>query len=108
MTTIKAAAVQISPVLYSREGTVAKVVEKIIELGRHGVQFATFSEAVVPYYPYFSFVQPPFQMGAEQLRLIEQAVTVPSAATHAISEASRQSRNGSVHWSQRTRWWHAL
>jgi nitrilase len=90
MTTIKAAAVQISPVLYSREGTVEKVVVKIIELGRHGVQFATFSEAVVPYYPYFSFVQRPFQMGAEHLRLIEQAVTVPSVATHAISEASRQ------------------
>ena len=90
MTTIKAAAVQISPVLYSREGTVEKVVEKIIELGRQGVQFATFSEAVVPYYPYFSFVQPPFQMCAEHLRLIEQAVTVPSVATHAIGEASRQ------------------
>src|SRR5580765_8680436 len=90
MTTIKAAAVQISPVLYSREGTVEKVVEKIIELGRQGVQFATFSEAIVPYYPYFSFVQPPFQMGAEHLRLIEQAVTVPSVATHAIGEACRQ------------------
>ena len=90
MTTIKAAAVQISPVLYSREGTVTKVVEKIMELGRQGVQFATFSEAIVPYYPYFSFVLPPFQMGAEQLRLIEQAVTVPSAATHAVGEASRQ------------------
>lgn len=90
MTTIKAAAVQISPVLYSREGTVKKVVEKIMELGRQSVQFATFSEALVPYYPYFSFVQPPFQMGAEQMRLIEQAVTVPSAATHAVGEASRQ------------------
>ena len=42
MTIIKAAAVQISPVLYSREGTVDKVVRKIIELGRQGVQFATF------------------------------------------------------------------
>lgn len=39
MTAIKAAAVQISPVLYSREGTVDKVVEKIIELGGHGVLF---------------------------------------------------------------------
>jgi len=46
MTTIRAAAVQISPVLYSREGTVEKVVEKIIELGRQGVQFATFSEEI--------------------------------------------------------------
>jgi nitrilase len=52
MIIIKAAAVQISPVLYSREGTVDKVVRKIIELGREGVQFAVFPETVVPYYPY--------------------------------------------------------
>ena len=92
MTTIKAAAVQISPVLYSREGTVEKVLEKIIERGRQGVQFVAFPEAVVPYYPYFSLVQPPFQMGAEHLRLIEQAVTVPSVATHAIGDACREAR----------------
>jgi nitrilase len=90
MTVIKAAAVQLSPVLYSREGTVEKVVQKIIELGRQGVQFATFPETVVPYYPYFSFVQRPFEMGAESLRLLEQAVTVPSAATHAIGDACKQ------------------
>lgn len=62
MTIIKAAAVQISPVLYSREGTVEKVIAKILELGRKGVQFATFPETVIPYYPYFSFVQAPFQL----------------------------------------------
>jgi len=56
---VKAAAVQLSPVLYSREGTVEKVVRKIHELGRQAVQFATFPETVVPYYPYFSFVQSP-------------------------------------------------
>jgi hypothetical protein len=37
---IATGAVQISPVLYRREGTVDKVVQKIIELGRQGVQFA--------------------------------------------------------------------
>ena len=42
MTIIKAAAVQMSPVLYSREGTVDRVVRRIIELGRQSVQFATF------------------------------------------------------------------
>jgi aliphatic nitrilase len=87
---IKAAAVQLSPVLYSREGTVDKVVRKIIELGRQGVQFATFPEAVVPYYPYFSYVQPPFEMVPEHLKLIEQAVTIPSASTQTISDACRQ------------------
>lgn len=90
MSLIKAAAVQISPVLYSREGTVEKVVQKIIELGRQGVQFATFPETVVPYYPYFAFVQRPFEMATEHLRLLDQAVTVPSAAANAIGEACKQ------------------
>jgi aliphatic nitrilase len=54
MTVIKAAAVQLSPVLYSREATVDKVVKTILDLGSKGVQFATFPETVVPYYPYYS------------------------------------------------------
>ena len=104
MTIIKAAAVQISPVLYSREGTVDKVVRKIIELGRQGVQFATFPETVVPYYPYFSFVQRPFEIARqEHLRLLDQAVTVPSAATHCDRRSLQASRSGGVHWRQRAR-----
>ena len=57
MTLVKAAAVQLSPVLYSREGTVEKVVRNIQAVGQQGVQFATFPETVVRYYPFFSFVQ---------------------------------------------------
>ena len=92
-TIVKAAAVQISPVLYSREGTIEKVIRQISELGNQGVQFATFPETVVPYYPYFSFVQPAYQIisGRERVTLLDQAVTVPSSATDAISEACRQS-----------------
>jgi nitrilase len=90
MKIIKAAAVQMSPVLYSREGTVDKICQQILTLGHKGVQFATFPEAVVPYYPYFSFVQSPYKMGAEHYRLLEQSVTVPSTATLAIGEACRQ------------------
>ncbi|HVE27418.1 MAG TPA: nitrilase-related carbon-nitrogen hydrolase, partial [Sporichthya sp.] len=62
MKVVKAAAVQVSPVLYSRDGTVDKIVHKIDELGQQGVQFATFPETVVPYYPYFSFVQSAYQI----------------------------------------------
>jgi nitrilase len=90
MTTVRAAAVQLSPALYSRDGTVARVVAKIDELAMRGVQFATFPETFVPYYPYFSFVQRPFEMLAEQVRLMEQAVTVPSPATQAIGDAARR------------------
>jgi nitrilase len=89
MTVIRAAAVQLSPVLYSREGTVQRVVDKIEQLGRQDVQFAVFPETIVPYYPYFSFIQRPFEMRSEHLRLLDQAVTIPSPATEAISAAAR-------------------
>ena len=92
MRVVKAAAVQLSPVLYSREGTVEKIVRKILALGQQGVEFATFPETVVPYYPYFSFIQTPYQIiaGREHLKLLDQAVTVPSPATSAIGDACRQ------------------
>jgi len=89
---VRAAAVQLAPILYSRKGTVDKVVKKILELGKQGVQFATFPETVVPYYPYFSFVESPFAMGAEHYKLLDQAVTVPSDTTRAIGEAARQAK----------------
>jgi nitrilase len=91
-TTIKAAAVQISPVLYSREGTIEKVVNQIRDLGKQGVQFATFPETIVPYYPYFSFLQPAYQIitGEQQIKLMNEAVTIPSVATEAIGEACKE------------------
>ncbi|CDG89375.1 Nit6803 family nitrilase [Xenorhabdus bovienii] len=84
---IKAAAVQCSPVLYSQAATVKKICDIISELGKQGVQFAVFPETVVPYYPYFSFVQPPFAMGKEHLKLLNESVVVPSEATLAIGQA---------------------
>jgi nitrilase len=90
MTVIRAAAVQLSPVLYSRDGTVERVVRKIEQLGHQDVQFAVFPETVVPYYPYFSFVQRPFEMRpTEHLKLLDQAVTIPSPAAEAIGAAAR-------------------
>ena len=59
MRIVKAAAVQLSPVLYSREGTVDKVVRQIHQLAREGVQFATFPETVVPDYPFSRSSSPP-------------------------------------------------
>jgi aliphatic nitrilase len=92
MTVVKAAAVQISPVLYSRAGTVEKIIKKIRELGEKGVQFATFPETIIPYYPYFSFVQSAFEMkiGKEHERLIHEALVVPSPETDAIGQAAKE------------------
>lgn len=91
MPVAKAAAMQLSPVPCSREGTVAKVVRKLHELGERGVQVATLTKTVVPYYPYFSFVQSTVRIitGREHLRRLGQAVTVPSAVSDALGEAGR-------------------
>lgn len=94
MTRIRAAAVQLRPVLYSRDGTIERAVAKIDELGTREVQFVTFPETAVPNYPCFSFVQRPYEMLSEQIRLLGEGVTVPSAATQAISDAA--SRAGMV------------
>ena len=59
MKVIKASAVQISPVLHTREQTVEQVARKIHEPGQQEVRFASFPETVVPCDPYFPVVQTP-------------------------------------------------
>ncbi|MEO0397321.1 MAG: Nit6803 family nitrilase [Cyanobacteria bacterium P01_A01_bin.137] len=87
--TVRAAAVQISPVLYSRSGTMEKVLKAIDDAAREGAELVVFPETFVPYYPYFSFVLPPVLMGKEHMRLYEEAVEVPGPETEAVSRAAR-------------------
>jgi nitrilase len=87
---VRAAAVQLSPVLYSREGTTEKVCAAIAQAAGRGAQLVVFPETVVPYYPYFSFVLAPAAMGKAHLQLYEQAVTVPGPTTEAVAEAARR------------------
>ncbi|MEM9272400.1 MAG: Nit6803 family nitrilase [Cyanobacteria bacterium P01_F01_bin.143] len=86
---VKAAAVQISPVLYSQEGTTEKVLQAIANAAKEGVQLIVFPETFIPYYPYFSFIQPPVLMGKEHMKLYEEAVEVPSPVTESISKAAK-------------------
>jgi aliphatic nitrilase len=90
MKKVRASAVQCSPVLYSREGTIDKVCQLIDELGKQGVELAVFAETLVPYYPYFSFIQPPFAMGKEHLKLLDESVVVPSEDTQKIGAAAAE------------------
>lgn len=89
MTTVVAAAVQCSPELYSCSGTVDKVCQWITKLGAQGVELAVFAETLIPYYPYFSFVQAPYAMGAQHLQLLKESVEVPSVHTEKIAKAAR-------------------
>jgi nitrilase len=86
---VRAAAVQIAPDLQSCAGTLEKVCASIDEAARQGVQLIVFPETFLPYYPYFSFVQPPVASGAEHMRLYEEAVVVPGPVTQAVSERAR-------------------
>lgn len=86
---IRAAAVQISPVLFSRDGTTEKVLAAIADAAAQGVQLIVFPETFVPYYPYFSFVEPPVLMGKSHMALYDQAVAVPGPVVDAVSRAAR-------------------
>lgn len=88
--TVRAAAVQIAPDLETADGTLAKVLQAIADAARHGAELVVFPETFVPYYPYFSFVRPPFQAGAEHLLLYDRAPTVPGPVTDAVASAARE------------------
>lgn len=89
---IIAAAVQLSPVLGSRNGTTAKVCSAIADAKARGASLVVFPETIIPYYPYFSFIKAPAAMGAEHMALYEEAVVVGDASTQAIAAAARDAR----------------
>jgi aliphatic nitrilase len=86
---VRVAAAQLTPVLDHPDGTLEVVLTAIAEAAAQGVQMTVFPETFIPYYPYFSFVQPPVLSGPEHVRLYEGSVTTPGPAVDAISAAAR-------------------
>jgi nitrilase len=86
---VRAAAAQLAPDLENPAGTTQRVLAAIAEAAARGAQLIVFPETFVPYYPYWSFVKPPVQMGADHMRLYEHAVTVPGPVTQAVADAAR-------------------
>jgi aliphatic nitrilase len=84
----KAAAVQRAPVLDDAWGTVEIVIDAIAAAAADGARLIVFPETFVPYYPYFSFVQPPVVIGQRHMKLYEHAVTVPGPVTDAVGQAA--------------------
>jgi aliphatic nitrilase len=87
--TVKAAAVQRPPVLDDGWGTVEVVLQTINEAAAKGARLIVFPETFVPYYPYFSFVQPPVAIGARHMKLYEHSVVVPGLVTEAVASAAK-------------------
>ncbi len=87
---VRVAAVQIAPVLDRPGGTLEKVLRAIDEAAARGVRFAVFPETVLPYYPYFSFVQAPVAQSQAHLRLYDEAIGVPGPVTQALGAAAKR------------------
>jgi putative nitrilase len=88
--TLKVAAAQIRPVLFSLQGSTERVLAAMAEAAAQGVSLIVFPETFLPYYPYFSFVEPPVRMGRSHLALYDQAPSVPGPAIDAVAAAARQ------------------
>ena len=92
MSIIRAAAVQIAPDLQSCAATVDRLADAVAEAAGKGVQLAVFPETFVPWYPYFSFVEPPVKTGKPHLRLYEEAVQVPGPIAKRFSQLAARYR----------------
>lgn len=87
---VKAAAVQIAPVLESKSGTLGKVADAIATAANNNADIIVFPETFVPNYPYFSFIKPAFQIKNEHLKLYDEAVVVPSEDTNFIGNLAKK------------------
>ena len=87
---VRVAAAQIAPVLDRPGGTLEKILLVLDEAAGRGVRFIVFPETVLPYYPYFSYVEPPVSQGKAHLKLYDEAPVVPGPETRAISAAARR------------------
>lgn len=89
--TMRVAAIQMSPVLFDRDGTTEKVIDAIEKCGQDGIRLAVFPETFIPNYPYFAWVNPPAAFTDLHVKLHEQAVDVPGPVTESIGKAAKGS-----------------
>ncbi len=89
---VKGAAVQISPVLGSKSGTLEKVADAIVDASSQGADIIVFPETLVPNYPYFSFIKPAVSIRKEHTQLYEESVVVPSEDTEIIGSLAKEHR----------------
>ncbi len=87
---VRVAAAQIAPVLDRPGGTLEKVLQAVAEAASRGVHFIVFPETLLPYYPYFSYIEPPVSQGTAHLKLYDEAIVVPGPVTQALGAAAKR------------------
>lgn len=78
-----------------RTATVEKACELIVEAGRNEARLVAFPEAFIPTYPDWVWAIPPGETGLLNdlyAELLDQAMTIPSAATERLCRAAREAQ----------------
>jgi nitrilase len=86
------AAVQISPAFLDREATIERACDAIADAATRGARLAVFPEAFVPGYPVWVWSLAAGQthdLRALYAELVDQSVTIPSAAVARLCDAAR-------------------
>jgi len=73
----RVAAVQLSPILFNRDGTTEKVIK--------------VPETIIPNYPYFALTNPPLLIQDLFEKLYDQSVDVPGPVTETVGAAAKKS-----------------
>ena len=86
------AAVQISPVFLDRDATIERACDAIADAASRGARLVAFPEAFVPGYPMWIWsiaAGKTQELRALYAELLDQAITVPSAAVERLCDAAR-------------------
>jgi nitrilase len=89
----RVAAVQAAPVFLDREATIEKACKLIAEAAAARAKLVVFPECFIPTYPLWVWFIPPADTRALRelySELLENAVTIPSAATERLCVAARE------------------
>ncbi len=95
MPSVRAAAVQATPVFLDREATVEKACSLIKEAAAGGAGLIVFPEAFVPTYPDWVWRAPAWDGPSGELheRLLDQSVEVPGPSTEALGKAAKRAKS---------------
>ena len=86
------AAVQISPVFLDRDATIERACDAIADAASRGARLVAFPEAFVPGYPMWIWsiaAGKTQELRALYAELLDQAITIPSAAVERLCDAAR-------------------
>src|SRR5215470_9780453 len=94
METVRAAAVQATPVFLHRDQTVDKAVRLIREAADGGAGLIVFPETFIPTYPDWVWRAPAWDGPSAELYalLLENAVEIPGPVTETLGKAAKQAK----------------